>query len=112
MNQAIYDHLVQVAKKRDLTTYSDIAPMAGLSMDDPSDRQSMSDLLEEIARYEQQQGNPMLTAVVIHSGGDNNPGNGFFDIAEEFGRFSGSTDQLKRIAFWAEAVTEVYEFWK
>ena len=53
----------------------------------------------------------MLTALVVHHGDDNNPGEGFFAIATRFRRFNGSRDQFKRLQFWVEQVKEVHAHW-
>jgi hypothetical protein len=111
VNMLIYDRLTQLAKGEKLTTYGEIAPIVGLSMDNEPDRDSMSRLLAEVARYEESNRRPMLTAIVVHSGGDNNPGEGFFAIAKEFGRFNGSRDQLKRLEFWVGQVKAVHKHW-
>ena len=49
----------------------------------------------------------MLTAIVVHRGDDNNPGEVFFAIANELGRFNGSRDPLARLEFWVRQVQEV-----
>jgi len=53
----------------------------------------------------------MLTALIVHRGNDNNPGEGFFAIAQEFGLYNGSRDQIARLTFWANMVTEVHNHW-
>jgi hypothetical protein len=45
MHQAIYDELKRVAHRQEMTTYSAIAPLAGLDMDNPADRDAMRRLL-------------------------------------------------------------------
>jgi hypothetical protein len=109
MHAEIFAELQRVARRRRLTTYSDIAPLAGLDMDVDVDRDRMSAILEEIARHQEEEGLPMLTAVVVHRGNDNNPGEGFFAIAEEFGRFEGGRNQLVRLEFWVREVGRVHD---
>lgn len=111
MNQSLYDELIRVAKKGDLTFYSMIAPLVGLSMDIEEDRNDIARLLGEIAKYENEQNRPMLTSLVIHKGNDNNPGEGFFSIAMELGLYDGARDQLKRVTFWANQVRQVHNHW-
>ena len=96
-----------MARDQNATTYAEISPIADLDMEDPADRNIMSQYLEEIARYEQEAKRPMLTAVVIHKM-DNIPGDGFFKIAIEFGRFDGGD----KLHFWINALAEVHEFWR
>lgn len=111
MNERLYQHLVTLAGERRLTTYSDIAPLLGLSMDNEIDRERISEILGEILRHEIAQGRPLLTAIVVHRGTDNNPGEGFFSTAREFGRFDGGRDQLRRLEFWVLEVNRVYAQW-
>jgi|SRR6185295_7459126 len=111
MNMLIYNRLVELARAERLTTYSEIAPLAGLSMDNEADRDSISEILTEIARHEETQGRPMLTSIVVHYGNDNNPGDGFFAAANEFGRYEGSRDPFARLEFWVQEVKAVHSRW-
>jgi hypothetical protein len=111
MHAGIYNQLLVLARGQRLTTYSDIAPLAGLSMDSEEDRERISRLLGEIVLHENAAGRPMLTALVVHRGNDNNPGEGFFAIAYELGRFNGSRQQLPRLEFWVAQVQEVHQYW-
>lgn len=113
MHQAIYNRLIELARTRPgrLTTYSDIAPLANLSMAKDADRETISALLGEILLHEVNRGRPLLTAIVVHRGNDNNPGEGFFSIATEIGIFNGSRDPLARLEFWVRQVQEVHNYW-
>ena len=111
MHQGIYNRLLELARAGRLTTYSDIAPLADLSMSSELDRDRISELLGEILRDEVAHNRPLLTAIVVHRGNDNNPGEGFFAIATELGRYDGSRDQLARLEFWVRQVQEVNTYW-
>lgn len=111
MNQILYDELVRLARSGGLSTYSDVSPLVGLSMDEEDDRVEIAKLLREIAIYEHNEERPMLTALIVHRGNDNNPGEGFFSIAQEFGLFDGSRNQTSRLVFWANQVTQVHNHW-
>lgn len=111
MNENLYNEIVAVAQHRGLITYGEIAPPLGLDMNNDADRDQMSHLLAEIAAHEQQAARPMLTAVVVHQGGDNNPGEGFFTIATQFGRFGGGRNQIQRLEFWVREVAAVHDQW-
>jgi hypothetical protein len=97
MHMGSYNKLIQLARAGRLTTYSDIAPLAGLSMADDSDRDQMSVLLGEILRHEVALGRPLLTAIVVHKGNDNNPGEGLLRDIER-------TRAFQRIARPARSV--------
>ena len=108
MHQEIYDHLVEIARGQALCTYSDIAPLANVDLTVEADRVQLAGYLAEICHHEDQAGRPMLSAIVIHSGGDNNPGNGFFELAQVMGKFNGTMD---RVIFWAREVHAVFSAW-
>ena len=78
---------MELARAGKLTTYGQIAPLAGLSMDVEKDRATMSELLREILEHELSQSRPVLPAIVVHKGEDNNPGEGFFSIVTELGLY-------------------------
>ncbi len=111
MHIMLYNHLVQLARAQGLTTYSDIAPLANLSMDNAEDRERISQLLGEIVLQDVAEGRPMLTALVVHRGKDNNPGEGFFTVAAQLGRFTGTRQQLPRLEFWMSQVKETHAYW-
>lgn len=111
MNQIIYDRLIETARKKTLITYSKLAQPLGLDMEIEKDRDALSEYLEEIARHEQANGRPMLTAVVVHKGGDNNPGEGFYSIACKLGLFNENRHPRERLTFWACQIHEVFNSW-
>lgn len=107
MHQAIYDELRKVAREQRTTTYGDIAPLAQLDMENPYHRTEIARLLGEISTHEHELGRPLLSAVVI--GKDTNiPGQGFFTLARELGRYSGDDD----VAFFARELSRVFGAWK
>lgn len=107
MHQAIYDELKRVAHRQEMTTYSTIAPLAGLDMDNPADRDAMRRFLGEISTHEHRQGRPLLTAIVVHKQ-DNIPGHGFFELAQQLGLRRPEADQL---AFFCREVVRVHAQW-
>ena len=111
MNQILYQELVRLANAQQLAAYSTVSPLVNLSMDIEQDRNEISRLLEEIAIHENDEGRPMLTALIVHMGNDNNPGEGFFSVAQRFGLFNGTRNQIERLTFWAQQVTQVYNHW-
>ncbi len=112
MNQVLYEELTRLAKTKKLAAYSNVAPLVGLSMDNAEDREEMARLLGEIAKYENQNDRPMLTSLIVHKGADNNPGEGFFSIAQELELYNGSRDPIDRVTFWANQVTDVHNHWR
>lgn len=112
MHTRIYERLIELARQKKLTTNGESAPLAVLSMDHDADCDKMSTILEEIARHEEDEGRPVLTALVVHRGNDNNPGEGFFSIAKKFGRFNGSREPTERLKFWNDQVKKVHSYWR
>ena len=104
--QAIYDKIREVAKGKGITYYSDIAPLAGLSMDSPGDRARISQILDEISRLEHSANRPLLSAVVIRKE-ENSPGQGFFGLARDLGLHHGDDD----LAFGVQELQRVHDCW-
>ncbi|MDY0017635.1 MAG: hypothetical protein RBS89_07320 [Candidatus Delongbacteria bacterium] len=107
LREKLYDKLIRTAQARRVVTYSDIAPMLFLKMDNPVDRNTIGDILGEISRDEHEHGRPMLSAVVVH-GEDKSPGGGFFVLAKELGRFVDGD----KLVFYAKELNAVYDYWK
>ena len=111
MYDELYDTLRKVARQQKTTHYEDIAPMLGLKMGDPADRVRIGQILGEISKQEHDAGRPMLSAVVTRKG-DERPGPGFFDLAQELG-LVGAMDsetffirELKRVhRYWGDVAT-------
>lgn len=66
LHKPIYEKLKLVGKSQQMTTYSEIAPLARLDMGNPSDRDEIRLILGKISTYEHQHGRPLLTAIVVH----------------------------------------------
>ena len=66
-------------------------------------------MLREIAAEENAAGRGMLTALVVYSSGDMQPGPGFFDLAGRLGKNTNDTlrcwiKELKRVhGYWSKA---------
>ena len=72
--------LIEVAKSKGTISYLELRPDAPQTLAAP---------LDEINKYEQGEGRPLLSAVVVHKEGDGMPGVGFFTIAWELGQYGG-----------------------
>jgi len=107
MHEAIYNKLIKVAKAEVTITYSEIAPLANLNMDDPVDRNKIAVILDEISTSEHDEGRPLLSAVVIGKT-TNVPGSGFYTMAKRCGVHIGSDN----VTFFARELTRVHEYWK
>jgi hypothetical protein len=107
MNVPIYDKLCAIAKAQEVTTYGEIAPLAGLDMGNPADRHRITQLLSEISTEEHRIGRPMLTAVVVYRE-NNMPGPGFFALARNLGLYHGGND----LRFFVGELERVHAFWR
>lgn len=107
MNQEIYERLKDVSKKGRVTYYSEIAPLAGLDMSYPADRAKIGELLGEISTFENEQGHPMLSTVVVYRQ-YNMPGPGFFKLARWLGIYRGDDDFL----FFIRELRKVHDYWQ
>ena len=106
MNEVLYEKLKEVARSRQTTFYSDIAPLADLDMDNPHDRQVIGQLLGEISSFEHEHGRPLLSAIVV-SMQEYSPGKGFFGLARELGLFNHNNED----DYWVEERDKVWDYW-
>ena len=104
--QAIHEELLRVARSGQVVNYSDVAPLAGLNMDSPQDRNQIADILDDISRAEHDAGKPLLSAVVIRRD-KNMPGTGFFTLAKRLGLHRGGDD----LQYWLEELRRVHDYW-
>ena len=97
--------LLEVAQQRKTVTYTEVAKWIG------GDRQTVGmEILDTINRYEHSQKRPLLSALVVSSGGGF-PSSGFFREAARLGRYKSSTDDeyVGRIKFLLEEVQQIYD---
>jgi hypothetical protein len=96
MRQIVYDRLKEVARRKQLITYKELAAAAGLDWNKDYGRcRQIFSILRAICTAEVEQGRPMLAAVVVRQ--DNGmPGAGFFALARQLGRYQGGADH----SFW------------
>ena len=106
MYDKLCEKLREVARQQSTTHYEDIAPMLGLMMGDPADRVRIGQILGEISKQEHDAGRPMLSAVVTHKG-DERPGLGFFELAQELG-LVGTMDSE---TFFIHELKRVHRYW-
>ena len=97
--------MIDVARRRDLTSYSDLVlRITSCSLEPYGSR--LAHMLGEIATEEDEEDRGLLTAVVVHKTGDKKPGLGFFKLAESRGRDVCDTDLC-----WIEELRKVYQAW-
>ena len=106
MHQAMYEELKRVAARGETATYSEVAPLADLNMEDPSHRDEIGRLLGEISEHEHSVRRSLLSVVVIHR--DNNmPGPGFFKLAKRLELYDGRDD----LKFFLDELKRAHSTW-
>lgn len=104
------DELREVARRRTLTSYSDLAgalvDRTGLEI--RAHDHAFPHLLGQIATREVEDGGPLLSALCIYKGG-NEPGEGFYAIARHHGRVPAwPLNRAQKEKVWVEEVSEAY----
>jgi len=102
LNQIVYEKLKKVARAKTIITYSELGRTIGLGGHDPK----LWRMLDEVNRYEHQQGRPMLS-VVVNIYEKNAPGEGFFKLAHQLSVHQGSNDD----EFFNSELCKVYDYW-
>ncbi len=86
-------------------TYSDLAAQLTsitIGYHDPA----MDHLLEQVSREEHANGHGLLSVIVVHKYGDQEPGNGFYELAQELG-----FDVSDRLSMWISEFNNVTQYW-
>ena len=102
----VYDRLKEVAKTRSLATYTEVGALIGLDMANEYHRIRIAQILDDINAFEDRDGRPMISAVVVYKDTDR-PDPGFFDCARKLEKFKGGSEE----DFWVKEVKRVHE-WK
>ncbi|MGZ4363811.1 MAG: hypothetical protein ACXVFF_16465 [Gaiellaceae bacterium] len=104
--------LHKVARDQATITYGDLADKmakAGLISLDPHSP-ALAALLGQVNVIEREAGRPLISALVVHKGGDLEPGTGFWAFARELGIDPGSGPHA-RLDFWTREVERCYARW-
>lgn len=99
--------LKERASRQDPISYSDLAARLkrtiAIGYHDPA----MDALLVDVSTQEYEAGRPLLSVMVVHKSGDQEPGRGFYTLAEGLG-FNVADPQ----AFWITEFSRVTEYWR
>jgi len=107
LNRIIYDRLREVARRRSVTTYQEMAVLVGRNVVNAYDRSWLAGKLDAISAFEVERGHPMLSVVTINAR-HLIPGPGFFALAERLGRLRQGEHQ---IVFFARELMNVHYYW-
>ena len=97
--------LINRAKAGDIISYAELTVHVTAIKISPQSF-ALRTMLREIAAEESAAGRGMLTAIVVYSSGDMQPGPGFFDLA---GRLGKNTNDILRC--WIRELKRVYSYW-
>lgn len=97
--------MYKAAKRRSLISYSELVDRIGAIALEAHDHR-LDHFLGQIANEDDDSGKGLTTVVVVHKTGDQMPGSGFFDMAENRGR-----DVTDRVECWMIELNAVYDFW-
>lgn len=87
----IYKRLIEVARAKGITNYSEVGALVGLDMATEVGRIRIAQMLDDINRHEASRNAPMISALVIRQD-INMPGSGFFECARGLRRYRGDSD--------------------
>ena len=103
----VYEKIVKVAKNEIIATYAEVASCAGIGANWDGWNWKIRDILDTISRREHRNGRPLLSAVVVNKD-TQMPGDGFFKLAKELGRYNASDD----LECWSKELHRVYAHWR
>lgn len=97
--------MYNVARRRRTIAYSDlVSKITSVQMDAHDVR--LAHFLGEIALEDDDSGLGLTTVVVVHKQGDQQPGPGFFEMAQSQGR-----NTADPVACWVNELNAVYDHW-
>ena len=88
-----------------MITYGEMASMLLGARFEAHDKR-LWDLIGDVGIDEEEKGRGLLSVLVVHKHGDMEPGHGFFELAEQFGR-----DLTDRTKCFIEEVKRVHYEW-
>ena len=101
--RAVHKRLIEVAKRKETVSYSEMARIADLHVRS----RALFQILDDVSTAEHAAGRPLLTAVVIRKE-DGVSGAGFFALATRLGHYRDGDD---RKLYWAWELKRVYAEW-
>lgn len=105
----VYCKLIEVAREHKTVSYGKIAQIMGIPQSGNYMGRETGQMLGEISQFEHKHKRPLLSAVVVKSD-LKIPGDGFFRLANNLGKFKGGSKQDK-IEFWKQERQAVYTTW-
>lgn len=112
MNEILKATMIEIAKNRSFITYQQLSDQCNLGLDmvDIAQRKILANKLGEISTIESNAGRPLLS-VVVFSQINNQPGNGFFTLANQLGLYHGGNNPGQRDIFFINELNKCYNYW-
>lgn len=110
MNTEVRKYLIEVARKRQTSTYSEVndACRLGLVWEGNHASAEIGRILGEISEYEFQHNRPLISAIVFKKG-TTEQGEGFYALCEHLG--IGTQTQLRNNFFAELEVGRCHDYW-
>ena len=110
MRPDVRTYLIEVARKGQMCTYSEVSDACklGLLWEGDADSGEIGRILGEISVYEFEYNRPLLNAVVVRKG-TAEQGKGFYTLCEDLGL--GSVSKLKKNFFGILEVKKCHDYW-
>lgn len=111
MHKTVREHLIDIARAKKTTSYSELVAVCRLSLDLSLDRDraELGRILGDISNEEHAHGRPLISAVAVLSD-TGFPSDGFYRLAETLGY--GTAKQLERAYFGVKEMNKCSEFWR
>lgn len=111
--ELIRDFLVKIAKDEKVITYRDLcnAQYKDLNFDLITDQYKLYESLTRISEYENTQGRPLLSVLVVKDVVEV-PGGGFFKMASRLKKYDGDESKEARLAFFKKELELTYRYWR
>lgn len=97
--------MIEAARNESLVSYGELFRLVRSITLEPHDAARVSPFLDQISVGEDEEGRGLLSVVVVHQHGDQQPGPGFFVLARSRGRV-GSNEEI-----WIGELQAVYDEW-
>lgn len=105
--QALLAELEEARCQRHLVTYRSL--IERLQLPTPA-MATLTAALEHLIALDAREGVPLRSALVVSQGASRLPRPGFFECAQQVGRFNGEVDGIEAAAWHASEVTRVFEY--
>lgn len=109
LTQAVRDALEIQARRGQTVTYRDLAAL--VPVPPPHGIHKLTMALEDLVREDHASGRPLIAALAVSRAGDGIPGQGFFQLLAELGRYAGPDRGAPAAAAHAAELGAALDYW-